>query len=474
MAVIVSGLVPAGLVTVRRSLTVVAWSNVGTAVLPFVVAIDVRLGALWLIGLAGIGARTRRLMARRGILEVLLGVGILLFGLTLLRAATAPLTHEPAFVDMLGTVGGSMLVALLVGAGLVLVFQSSGAVVVIVILLTMQGRIDDDHALAVICGTGYGAAALVLIMGRGLRGEAARVTWWQAILNISSATLVAAWALLGDAGVVPSLGSLLASTGMRFETELAVGFLVQRSLCAVVAIVLGPWAPGLLERIAPEPPESELGRLRYLNDTALRAPEMALELVRLEQQRMLDALPALLDGARSDDKDRRGLDPAAVRTNLGALDREIRAFLRLLVERSAVVADGAGIGAASARQEALGDLVITVADLATEVRRLTPGGRGRALGATLADASDLLLHALADAARTRAADDRELVLGLTADRSARMDRLRELADRDDGAEPADHSALLYATSLFERAAWLAHRFADRLPIEEDPALPDRP
>lgn len=470
VALILSGLVPAGLVTIRRSLNVVAWANVGTAVLPFIVAIDVRLGGLWLIGTAGLAARNRRLAGRRTILEVILGIGVLLFGLALLRAATAPLTSEAWFVSILDVVQASLVVGWLVGAALVLIFQSSGAVVVIIILLTSHGQVDANHALAVVCGTGFGTALNVLLLGRGLRGLPARVTWWQAIINLGSATVMAAWGVLGELGVVPSLADLLGVTGVGFETQLALGFLVQRSLCVVVALALGPRAPALLERLAPEPPEDELARMRFLGEPALETPEIAVDLARMEQLGLLAATPSLLDEARSDPTERHGLDRAALVGSLRTLDTEIAGFLRLLVERSGPGIDSVRLIYATGRQEAIGDFVDALSRLGDEIRRLPEGSQARRIGGMLADSTDLLIHALVEAFRTGSRADCDAVMALTESRSARMDRIRAMA-ADEGAAAADHAALLYATSLFERLSFLARRMVDRLP---DDVVPDAP
>lgn len=473
VALILSGLVPAGLVTIRRSLNVVAWANVGTAVLPFIVAIDVRLGGLWLIGTAGLAARNRRLAGRRSVLEVLLGIGILLFGLALLRAATAPLTGEAWFVSILDVVQASLLVGWIVGAVLVLVFQSSGAVVVIIILLTSHGQVDANHALAVVCGTGFGTALNVLLLGRGLRGLPARVTWWQAIINLGSASVMAAWGVLGELGVIPSLADVLGSTGFRFETQLAFGFLLQRSLCVVVALVLGPWAPALLERLAPEPREDELARMRFLGDTALETPEIAVDLARMEQLGLLAATPSLLDDARSDATERHGLDRTALVASLHTLDGEIAAFLRLLVERSGPGVDSVRLIHANGRQEAIGDFVDALSRLGDEVRRLPEGTQARRIGGMLADSTDLLIHALVEAFRTGSRADCDAVMALTESRSSRMDRIRALASDEDAAA-TDHAALLYATSLFERLSFLARRMVDRLPEDVVPEAPPLP
>jgi hypothetical protein len=51
-----------------------------------------------------------------------------------------------------------------------------------------------------------------------------------------------------------------------------------------------------------------------------------------------------------------------------------------------------------------------------------------------------------------------------------MDRIRAMAAEEDAAA-ADHAALLYATSLFERLSFLARRMVDRLP---DDVVPDAP
>ena len=49
VSMVLSGLVSAGLVPMRRALSVVAWANPGTAILAFLAAVNLTAATLWLI-----------------------------------------------------------------------------------------------------------------------------------------------------------------------------------------------------------------------------------------------------------------------------------------------------------------------------------------------------------------------------------------------------------------------------------------
>lgn len=459
---IVAGLVSAGLVTIRRALTIVAWANPGTAVLPFLAAVDLTLATLWLIGIVGLALRNRRIAGSGALLGALFGIGLLLFGLIQLKAAAVPLQEAPWFGAFAALLAGPLPLAFAIGALLRVAIQSSSGIAVIVIVLCGQGILDTEHALMTIHGTGLGIGLTVILLARTLRGEALRVAWWQALLNAIAAIVLGGWLLIASLTGIPSLATLLAATGLPVETELAIGFLVQMLICPLAAIVLGARGPAILARIVPERAEEELARPRFIDETALDLPDLALELTTREQLRIVAALPALLDPGRTDLGARSGLDVREVRPALEALCREVDGFIADLVRRNGGDLPAAGLLEIGSRQRSIGELVETIGDLGREAAP-RDDAEPPPLAAACVEAADLVLQMLADVLRSGDPDDRSLLLALTTDRGDQLEAIRAQAAGVRDADAAEQARELYLISLLERSAWLVRRIAQQAP-----------
>ncbi len=456
---LLAGLVTARLLPLSRALSVVAWANPGTAILAFLAAVNLNLATLWIIGLAGLGMRTRRLKALGGVLGATLGVGFLLFGLAQLKRAAAPLQEAEWFATASLALNGSLVLGFIAGALLRVLIQSSSAIVVILIALCGKGVLGVEQAMMVIHGTGIGIGLSVILLGQGLRGEALRISYWQAIINACAAGVMGIWMLFAATDLLPSLPELLALARVSVETDLAIGFLMQMLLCPLVGWLLRARAEPILGRLAPEAAEDELARPRYLDEGALEDGEIAIDLVSREQARVMAALPALLDRARLDAAGASGLNHADVRAALDALDGEIAGFLADLAARERDHDLGVVIGGAIARQQALIELVEAVDSMAAAVGRLAPDSAARMLGGGLVEACDVVLGTLRDWLERRDADDRLLLDEMTADRGDQMEGVRRNAASAEFGSATDQATVLYATSMFERTMYLARRVA---------------
>ncbi|MBX6747971.1 MAG: Na/Pi cotransporter family protein, partial [Acetobacteraceae bacterium] len=108
VAFIVTGMLGAGLVPLAGAVTVVIWSNIGTAGLVLLASVDLRIAALWLLGIVGT-AIFFRLDAKgrlRPALEGLFALGLLFLGLVLVRTGAAPLQELDMVRELMGGAGG--------------------------------------------------------------------------------------------------------------------------------------------------------------------------------------------------------------------------------------------------------------------------------------------------------------------------------------------------------------------------------
>lgn len=458
---LLAGLVSTRLLPIDRALSVVAWANPGTTILAFLAAVNLNVATLWLVGLAGLGLRNRRLRPASSLLGALLGIGFLLYGLTQLKRAAAPLQESEWFAASTVALNASLVLGFIAGALLRVLIQSSSAIVVVLIALCSKGLLGIEQTLMIMHGTGIGIGLSVLLLGQGLRGEALRISYWQAIINSCAGIFLGTWMLFAATDLVPSLASVLGRMGSSTEACIAIAFLAQMLLCPAVGWLLRARADRILGAVAPEAREDELAKVRFLDEGAIEDTEIAIELVGREQARVVGALSALLDRSRLDAAATTGLGHVEVRAALDSLNGEIAGFLSDLAAAEKEHERGVRIASAIARQQSLVELVDSVDAMSAVVERLRPESMARMLGGGLAEATDVMIGTLRDWLEHRDASDRELLDALTSDRGEQMESVRRSSASAEFGSAEDQAAILYATSLFERTVYLARRVGDR-------------
>ena len=124
---ILVSMVTAGLVPVATAMSLMLWANLGTSTLVTLAAIDLRLVALVMLGIAGMWLYDRPVQRNDGqVIEVVMSIAMLFFGLELLRAGTAGV-HNGEAAEAMGLAGASGVGAFVLGCVVTLFTQSSSA-----------------------------------------------------------------------------------------------------------------------------------------------------------------------------------------------------------------------------------------------------------------------------------------------------------------------------------------------------------
>lgn len=463
VAFILTGLVSSGLMTVARALPIVAWANLGTVLLVFFASFDLHLGFLYLLGTAGMalafdlgGARLRPL------LSTLFCVGLLFFGLQLMKDAFAPLSTFPWFRDFTGFIQGSAFAVFVAGALLRVLVQSSSGIAVIAIALAHGGLLTGGQAAMMMYGTGMGVGLSIYLLSANLRGVPRQIALYQTLINgFAGVTLAALYYVETMAGV-PLLLALAEKLAADGGLRLAFVFLFLQATAVGTALIFSAPAARWLEKLAPATDEQDLARPRFLDETALADPESALDLVDKEQARLFGYLLAQLDTVRVETAGTVTLPAATVYRAGMAVGAEIQTFLRELIEQSSDRATSERLLGLEQRQSSLGALNETIFHFVETTGKLRAGTvlvEGDFLD-RLAESLNTLLLTAADAIRGTDRADLDLLLGLTADRGEMMERLRRTTMTDfPGGDAPFKSHLFYLTSLFERTVWLLRQVA---------------
>lgn len=461
VAFILTGLVSGGLMTTAQALPVVAWANLGTALLVFFASFNLHLAFLYLLGVAGLVIAFDLGPVRiRPVVAAIFSVGVLFLGLRMMKDAFAPLSGYAWFAEVVAFLQGSSLAAFVFGMLLRLLVQSSSAIAVIAIALAHGGLFTGEQAAMMMYGTGVGVGLSVFLLSSNLRGVPRRLALYQAIINGSSGLCLCVLFYVEKASGIPLALGLAERLADNENLRLAFAFLFLQSTAVTFALIFSRSAAGWLERLSPPTDEQDLSRPRHLSEDALQDPESALDLVEKEQLRLLGHLPDQLAALLPDTAASATVPPAVLHRGVSAVAAETHAFLRELAEREID-------GDTSRRVLALERRLALVVSLNDSVHGFTETlatlraepGEGGPFADNLAESLHTLLLTAVDAVRSSDPGEVDMLVRMTADRGDLMERLRRNLSGPGDSGHRRKSHLFYLTSLFERAVWLLRQLA---------------
>lgn len=182
--VMVVGFVNAGLLTLVQSIGVVLGANIGTTITAQLIAFKITKFALPAIGI-GAGLKlfsTNKKYSYIG--EIILGFGLLFFGLTTMKHAFNPLKASEDFRQLFLLVGDYKLLGVLIGALLTIIVQSSSATIGITLALASSGLISFEASVALILGENIGTTITANLAAIGTNLAAKRTAFSHFLFNV--------------------------------------------------------------------------------------------------------------------------------------------------------------------------------------------------------------------------------------------------------------------------------------------------
>ncbi|MFD1381112.1 Na/Pi cotransporter family protein [Fodinicurvata halophila] len=177
VTLIAISMIQAGLTGVSAAMPLVAWSNVGTAGLVLLSAVDLRVMVLFLLGLVGMAYyfNIDRSQKYRHVAGALLGIGLLFFGLQLMKEGAAPLRDMEWVVHLLQVTARFDLLEFITGLLFALLLQSSATVTIIAVSMVSLGILTFDQTILLVLGAGLGSGIGVGLTAYGM--EERRANW---------------------------------------------------------------------------------------------------------------------------------------------------------------------------------------------------------------------------------------------------------------------------------------------------------
>lgn len=288
--VLLVGFVSAGLMSLPQSISVIMGANIGSTVTAQIFAFKVTQYGLLMLA-AGFLIQVIAGKESRGGLygSILLGLGLVFFGMELMSDATRPLRDFEPFIQTMRDMKNPLL-GVFIGAAFTAIVQSSAATTGIVIVLAGQGLMSLEAGIAIAFGANVGTCATALLASIGKPREAVQVALAHIAFNVAGVLIWVAFipqfAELIRA-ISPAAEALSGQAKLAAETPRQVAN--AHTLFNVANTVLfiglaGPLAT-LIQRILPpchkEHQQNSVEPL-YLQDYYLHVPSAALQQIRLE------------------------------------------------------------------------------------------------------------------------------------------------------------------------------------------------
>ncbi len=298
LAFIVVSILRSGMITTKSAFALILGGGCGVTLLVLIVTFDVRMVALFLLGLSGLALTSKSLSKYHRVAAAFFGGTMVVFGLMLLKDSAAPLANQPWFLDMMEETGASLLLAFLISMGLTAAVQSSSTVSVFGISLTSVGVLTMDQAIMIIYGTFIGSSVIMYILSANLTGQSRQVAMYLVYLNIVICAVMIPLFYAELYFGVPAVKTLVLSLPFELDQQLALVYMIgSLALLPVLLLLINPTSR-LFERLWPISPIDEMSKVHFIYDHASVDLDTSAMLVDLEQKRVFGIFSQYFDVVR--------------------------------------------------------------------------------------------------------------------------------------------------------------------------------
>ena len=346
--------VDAGLMTLVQAIGVILGANIGTTVTAQLIAFKIEAYALPAIA---VGVFLKFFLGRRKwiyIGDVLLGFGLVFYGLATMKAGFTPIKENPAFISFFTKFNADdlagILLCVLVGTVVTIMLQSSSATIGITMALASQGILTFEASVALILGDNIGTTITAELASIGTNINAKRAARAHTLFNaigvlfvilffpiyiklvmwLSSSLIVIGPPNLMIDGERPNIARYIANSHTAFNVVNALLFLTVLPYLAKLATWLTPHKKH-------DKDLDELHHIKYLDSKYISTLSVALSQAKAETIRMGEAVQVMYDDVIHSLKERKVKKLVKWRKREDALDilrREITQFLVRVMQGS--------------------------------------------------------------------------------------------------------------------------------------------
>ena len=262
--------VNSGLLSFAQGLGVILGSNIGSTVTAQIVAFKITDYALALIAIGAIMSLFSKKDTAKNIGFVILGFGLLFYGMKVMSDTMKPLRSNPTFNSILVSFENPFM-GILAGAVFTALIQSSSATTAIVITLASGGSITLEAGIPLIFGANIGTCVTALLAGLNASREAKRVAIAHVTFNVIGVAVFCFW--------IPTFADMVAQTSDNVPRQIANAHTIFNIIATVIFIPFTTIIADLIIRFFPDKEEIrniEKAAVLNLDESVLSYPAAAI------------------------------------------------------------------------------------------------------------------------------------------------------------------------------------------------------
>ena len=281
----VIGFVNSGMMNLGQAIGVIMGANIGTTITAQITAFNISAYAPVILFVGAIMYLFFKRNLTKYIGCIIMGFGMLFQGVTLMKAAIAPLAATPTFVRFISGLEHP-LVTVLFGVAFTALLQSSSSSTVIFQAFAMEGVISYHTAAYLCIGAAIGSVTPNLLAGLTANREGKRTALLNLIFNLCRAAL-----LMTLLAVTPRILDLIQSLSVgNVGRQIANTHTIFAMIAVIVILPFTDYIVKLTRILLPLKPDEnkvvEERKLVYMNQTGSVSPATALNQAHKEIVRM--------------------------------------------------------------------------------------------------------------------------------------------------------------------------------------------
>ena len=262
--------VNSGLLNFTQALGVILGSNIGSTVTAQIVAFKVTDYALILIAAGSLMSLFSKKETVKNLGYVILGFGLLFYGMKVMSDTMKPLRTDPTFNSILTSFENPFL-GILAGAIFTALVQSSSATTGIVITLASGGSITLEAGIPLIFGANIGTCVTALLAGLTASRDAKRVAIAHVTFNVIGVLLFCFW--------IPTFSEIVSQTSNNIPRQIANAHTFFNILASIIFIPFTGYIAKTIIHYFPDKTEErdiEKPAVLHLDEKLLNQPEAAI------------------------------------------------------------------------------------------------------------------------------------------------------------------------------------------------------
>jgi len=320
--VMVIGFVNAALLTLQQAICVIIGTNVGTTATAWLVSISgvgafkITIYALPAVGLGFLMMTLGRTRRTKSIGQIMLGFGILFVGINFMKDAFQPLQSSPRVQELFVSLGNRPILAILAGAVVTTLLQSSSAAIAIVQLLASGGAFGSDWqkvlnvSIPFVLGSNIGTTITAQLAALQANLNAKRTAWAHTIFNTLGAGIAYPFVYMGLFGALVYKISPWELGPATIAANIAVAHTIFNVTNSGIFLPLSGILRSIVVKLVPEKPGDIAAKPVILEEHLLDTPVIALEQAKREIIRMAKTAKTAVENCLSAivNNDRRTLE----------------------------------------------------------------------------------------------------------------------------------------------------------------------